>query len=111
MKSLKAKLILVVTLFVLGAHASVALAQTPAKTPANNNRHAQNLGGDGTPLHTGKNNTRHAQEAGGGQGSNGARSPQKNQANNAYKQALSNGQTPSNKPQKPQKPMRPQQAQ
>jgi hypothetical protein len=111
MKSIKSQLIAIATVVLLGAHATAALAQSPAHTPNNNNRHAQTVGGDGAPLHTKKNNTRQAQEAGGGQGTHGARSPEKNQANNAYKYALKNGQTPSNKPQKPQKPKRPQQAQ
>ncbi len=90
MKSIKAKLISVAAVLAFSAHATAALAQTPAHTP--------------------ENNTRHAQEAGGGQGTHGARSPEKNQANNAYKQAIKNG-TPANKPQKPQKPKRPQKAQ
>lgn len=88
MKSIKSKLISVAAVLAFGAHATAALAQTPAHTP--------------------ENNTRHAQEAGGGQGTHGARSPEKNQANNAYKQAIKNGQTPANQPQKPQKPKRPQ---
>jgi Spy/CpxP family protein refolding chaperone len=91
MKFIKAKLISVAALLAFGAYATAALAQTPAHTPANN--------------------TRHAQEAGGGQGTHGARSPEKNQANNAYKQAIKNGHTSANKPQKPQKPKRPQKAQ
>lgn len=91
MKSIKSKLISVAAVLAFGAHATAALAQTPAHTP--------------------ENNTRHAQEAGGGQGTHGVRSPEKNQANNAYKQAIKNGQTPANKPQKPQKPKRPQKSQ
>lgn len=90
MKSLKAKLISVLAVLVFGAHATAALAQSPAQTP--------------------ENNTRHAQEAGGGQGTHGVRSPEKSQANNTYKQAMING-TLANKPQKPEKPKRPQQAQ
>lgn len=91
MKSIKSQLIQFAAVLVLGVQVTAAFAQTPAQTPANN--------------------TRHAQEAGGGQGTHGVRSPEKNQANNAYKQAIKNGQTPANKPQKPQKPKRPQRAQ
>ena len=88
MESITAKLLSVVAVFAFGAHTTVALAQTPAHTPSNN--------------------TRHAQEAGGGQGTHGARSPAKNEANNAYKKAIEKGLTPANKPKKPQKPKRPQ---
>jgi hypothetical protein len=91
MKSTTNKLITVATVLVLGAHASASLAQPPAHTPANNARHAQN--------------------AGGGQDIQGARSPEKNQANNAYKHAMNNGKPLPNKPQKPQKPQRPQKTQ
>lgn len=111
MKSIKTQLISVATVLVLAAQVSTALAQTPAQTPANNKRHAQSVGGDGTLLHTRKNNALHAQNAGGGQGTPGARSPEKTPANNAYKHAMNNGKPLPNKPQKPQKPQRPQKAQ
>ncbi len=91
MKSIKTQLISFATVLVLGAQATAALAQTPAHTPENNKRHAQSVGG--------------------GQGTNGARSPEKNPANNAYKHAMNNGKPLPNKPQKPQKPQRPQKAQ
>ncbi len=91
MKSIKTQLIAFATVLVLGAQATAALAQTPAHTPENNKRHAQN--------------------AGGGQDIQGARSPEKNQANNAYKHAMNNGKPLPNKPQKPQKPQRPQKTQ
>ncbi len=91
MKSIKTQLISVSTVLVLAAQVSTAFAQTPAHTPANNNRHAQSIGGDGTPLHTAKNNTRYAHNTGAIQGTQDARSQAKNQKYNLYKQAMNKG--------------------
>lgn len=89
MKSIKSRLVSIATILVLGAQVSTAFAQSPSPSnnPANNIRHAQNVGGDATPLHTAKNNTRYAQNADMAY----ARSPAKSQKNNVQKQVMSKG--------------------
>jgi hypothetical protein len=82
------KLLSLVVLICAGQAATV-LAATPAHTPANNARHANNADR-------------------GGPGGGEARTPRHTPENNAYKHAQNNGKPLPAKPQRPQKPARPQ---